>query len=150
MKWLRKKVLWKHKVISVLMISLNLDHFLPTFYTKYIWLTAWSRLFYVFAFWRGWKWAYFPHVYWFSENNTCRFWWFAGLVPETELASFPHSGKVYNHSSILAWRIPWTEEPGCLWPMGSQRVGHGWRNRANTHLNLCYCGWFHWDFLNKL
>ena len=27
-------------------------------------------------------------------------------------------------SSILAWRIPWTEEPGRLWPMGSQRVRH--------------------------
>ena len=29
-----------------------------------------------------------------------------------------------NHSSILAWRIPWTEEPGGLQSMGSQRVGH--------------------------
>ena len=29
-----------------------------------------------------------------------------------------------THSSILAWRIPWTEEPGGLQPMGSQRVGH--------------------------
>ena len=29
-----------------------------------------------------------------------------------------------NHSSILAWKIPWTEEPGGLQSMGSQRVGH--------------------------
>ena len=28
------------------------------------------------------------------------------------------------HSGILAWRIPWTEEPGGLQAMGSQRVGH--------------------------
>ena len=28
------------------------------------------------------------------------------------------------HSSILAWKIPWTEEPGRLQSMGSQRVGH--------------------------
>ena len=28
------------------------------------------------------------------------------------------------HSSILAWRIPWTEEPGGIQSMGSQRVGH--------------------------
>ena len=28
-----------------------------------------------------------------------------------------------THSSILTWRIPWTEEPGGLWSMGSQRVG---------------------------
>ena len=32
-------------------------------------------------------------------------------------------GKATN-SSILAWRILWTEEPGGLWSMGSQRVGH--------------------------
>ena len=29
-----------------------------------------------------------------------------------------------THSSILAWRIPWTEEPGRLLPMGSQRIGY--------------------------
>ena len=29
-----------------------------------------------------------------------------------------------THSSILAWRIPWTEEPGGLQSTGSQRVGH--------------------------
>ena len=29
-----------------------------------------------------------------------------------------------THSSILAWRIPWTEEPGGLQPIGLQRVGH--------------------------
>ena len=29
-----------------------------------------------------------------------------------------------THSSILAWRIPWTEEPGGLQSMGSKRVGH--------------------------
>ena len=29
-----------------------------------------------------------------------------------------------THSSILAWRIPWREEPGGLPSMGSQRVGH--------------------------
>ena len=31
------------------------------------------------------------------------------------------------HSSILAWSIPWTEEPGGLLSMGSQRVRHNWR-----------------------
>ena len=29
-----------------------------------------------------------------------------------------------THSSILVWRIPWTEEPGGLQSIGSQRVGH--------------------------
>ena len=32
--------------------------------------------------------------------------------------------KLATHSSILAWRIPWTEEPGGLQSMGSQKVGH--------------------------
>ena len=32
--------------------------------------------------------------------------------------------EMATHSSILAWRIPWTEEPGGLLSMGSHRVGH--------------------------
>ena len=34
-----------------------------------------------------------------------------------------------THSSVLAWRIPWTEEPGGLQSMGSQRVGHDYHFR---------------------
>ena len=34
--------------------------------------------------------------------------------------------EVANHSSILAWRILWTEEPGGLQSTGLQRVGHNW------------------------
>ena len=30
------------------------------------------------------------------------------------------------HSSTLAWKIPWMEEPGRLQSMGSRRVGHDW------------------------
>ena len=36
----------------------------------------------------------------------------------------PLEENIATHSSILAWRIPWTEEPGGLQSMGSQRVGH--------------------------
>ena len=36
----------------------------------------------------------------------------------------PLEEKMAAHSSILAWRIPWTEEPGGLQSIGSQRVGH--------------------------
>ena len=32
--------------------------------------------------------------------------------------------EMATHSSILTWKIPWTEEPGRLHPMGSQRVRH--------------------------
>ena len=35
-----------------------------------------------------------------------------------------------THSGILAWRVPWTEEPGGLWSIGSHRVGH---NSARMH-----------------
>ena len=34
----------------------------------------------------------------------------------------PLEKEMANHSSILSWKIPWTEEPGRLQPMGSQRV----------------------------
>ena len=32
--------------------------------------------------------------------------------------------EMATHSSVLAWKIPWSEEPGGLQPMGSQSVGH--------------------------
>ena len=37
------------------------------------------------------------------------------------------------HSSIFAWRIPWTEEPGRLQSIGLQRVGHDWNDLAHMH-----------------
>ena len=44
-----------------------------------------------------------------------------GLTPGQE---DPLEEGTATHSSILAWRIPWTEEPGGLQSMGSQRVRH--------------------------
>ena len=46
-----------------------------------------------------------------------------------DVGSIPGSGRALEkemaaHSSILAWKIPWTEEPGSLPCMGSQRVRH--------------------------
>ena len=38
------------------------------------------------------------------------------------------------HSSILAWKIPWTEEPGGLWFIGSQRVRHDGCDLAYMHI----------------
>ena len=37
------------------------------------------------------------------------------------------------HSDILAWRIPWTEEPGRLESIGIHRVGYDQSNLASTH-----------------
>ena len=45
---------------------------------------------------------------------------------DTRVRSLDQQGPLEKrtHSSILAWRIPWTEEPGGLQSIGSQRVGH--------------------------
>ena len=40
------------------------------------------------------------------------------------------------HSSTLAWKIPWTEEPGSLQSMGSRRVGHALEKEMATHSNI--------------
>ena len=36
----------------------------------------------------------------------------------------PLEMEMATHSSILSWKIPWTEEPGGVWSIGSERVGH--------------------------
>ena len=47
-----------------------------------------------------------------------------------------------THSSILAWRIPWTEEPGGLQTMGLQRVGHDLvTEHTHTHRVIKYNGY---------
>ena len=46
----------------------------------------------------------------------------------------PLEKEMATHSSILAWRIPRTEEPGRLQSMGSHRVGHDWATNTNTKL----------------
>ena len=46
-----------------------------------------------------------------------------------------------THSSIVAWRIPWAEEPGGLQSVVSQRVGHNWaRTQHNSHLKKTTTG----------
>ena len=49
----------------------------------------------------------------------------------------PEKGKA-TYSSILGWRIPWTEEPGALQSVGSQRVGHEWATTTNIMNISCY------------
>ena len=44
----------------------------------------------------------------------------------------PMEKKMTTHSSILAWRIPWMEEPGGLQTMRSQRVGHNLATNTET------------------
>ena len=48
----------------------------------------------------------------------------------------PLGEEVATLSSILAWEILWTEEPGGLQSIGSQRVGHDWVTKYFTHTNI--------------
>ena len=45
-----------------------------------------------------------------------------------------------THSSVLAWKTPWMEEPGRLQPMGSRRVGHDWHSMTYFHFSLLCTG----------
>ena len=45
---------------------------------------------------------------------------------------------IIQYSSVLAWRIPWTEEPGGLPSMGLHRVGHDWSDLAAAAYNKIY------------
>ena len=67
-------------------------------------------------------------------------WWAAvhGVAKsQTRLSDFPFTfhfhaleKEMATHSSVLAWRIPWMEEPGRLPSMGSHKVGHNWSDLA--------------------
>ena len=53
---------------------------------------------------------------------------------------YPLEKDMATHSSVLACRIPWTEEPGGLQAIASQRVGHDWSDLARTHTSLYFFG----------
>jgi len=59
-------------------------------------------------------------------------------MTETRIQSLgqenPLEEEMATHSSILAWRIPWTQEAGGRQAIGLQRVGHNWE--TNTHGKL--------------
>ena len=84
-------------------------------------------------------------------------WWAAvhGVTKRrTRLSDFPFTfhfhaleKEMATHSSVPAWRIPGTGEPGGLPPMGSHRVGHNWSNLAAAAASICQsqspsvCAW---------
>ena len=51
-------------------------------------------------------------------------------MPSWLICSFPAA----TDSSTVAWRVPWTENPGGLQSIGSERVRYDWSNLAHTHL----------------
>ena len=64
-------------------------------------------------------------------------------MQETRVQSLGQEGplekEMATHSSILVWRIPWTEEPGELQSMGSQRVWHYWATSLYTSSPFVLC-----------
>ena len=58
-------------------------------------------------------------------------------IQETQVQSLDHEDpmekEMATHSSILAWKIPWTEEPGGLQSTGSQRIWHNWTTKHRNH-----------------
>ena len=78
-------------------------------------------------------------------------WWAAvhGVAKSRAwLSNFPFSfhfhaleKEMATHSSVLAWRIPGTEEPGGLPSVGSHRVRHDWRDLAAAAVVIWSCQW---------
>ena len=91
---------------------------------------------------------------WLSGKEStcqCRRHWRRRLDPWEE----PLEEEMAAHSSILAWKFPWTEEPGGLQSTGSQRVKHDWalthsdRRKWSDPVTLAiFCSWLenHWIF----
>ena len=64
---------------------------------------------------------------------------------------YPLEKEMSTHSSILTWRIPWTEEPGGLQSTGSQRVRHNWATSlpySLTHSSISYTALY--NFLKRM
>ena len=98
----------------------------------------------------------------FSCSPTINFW--ASLVAqrlkrlppmqETQVRSLgwedPLEKEMVTHSSIFAWRIPWTEKPGMLQSTGSQRVRRDWatsltHSTINFHPSFLTYRWAAWN-----
>ena len=95
-------------------------------YTVDLW-TIWIWTARVYPQWNFFNKYYMIYSYLNLQIQNCRykkstmepewFWYLLQVLAEKVMAT---------HSSTLAWKIPWTEEPGRLQSMGSRRVGHDW------------------------
>ena len=54
----------------------------------------------------------------------------------------PLEKELATHSSILAWRIPWTGEPGGIESTGWKRVGHDWETNTKHNIKLDKSEWY--------
>ena len=86
-------------------------------------------------------------VWWATVHRVTTSW--AQLSDFTFTFHFPSlENEMATHSSVLAWRIPETGEPGGLPFMGSHRVGHDWSDlaaaAASVYLRLLIFSWQSW------
>ena len=70
----------------------------------------------------------------------------SGLIPELGRSS---ENEIAPHSSIFAWRIPWTEQPDRLQSMGSQRVEHGSHTHTHTRPSMREYYFYHLRFIDE-
>ena len=68
----------------------------------------------------------------------CSSWGLEELDMTGQLHFHSLEKEMTTHSSVLAWRIPGTEEPGGLPSMGSHRVGHDWGDLAAAAATQLY------------
>ena len=72
-------------------------------------------------------------AWWAAVDGVAKSW--TGLCDFTFTFHFPAlEEEMATHSSVLAWRIPGTGEPGGLPSMGSHRVGHDWSDLVVVNL----------------
>jgi len=72
-------------------------------------------------------WVIYHRVFVYFYPSMCG--WMLRLLPYLSNSKLPTYGSekaMAPHSSTLAWKIPWTKEPGRLQSMGSLKVGHNW------------------------
>ena len=97
------------------------------------------------------EWFGFSFFAWFVFNNkkvVCLVWKLESNLL-WELLDIRWEKAMAPHSSTLAWKIPWMEEPGGLPSMGSHRVGHDWSDLAAVAADITWsvktqvgCDWF--------
>ena len=124
--------LWKFTVHVLLKLGLeNFEHYFASMWYKYNCVVIWT-FFDIATLGLAWKLTFSSPV------ATAEFSKFAGILSsmqETQVWSLGWEDtleeEMVTHSSSLAWKIPWTEEPGGLQSIGLQRVRHGWV--TNTH-----------------
>jgi len=69
---------------------------------------------------------YLSFTVWLNSLSIILFLWSIHIVANGRISFFLWEKAMAPHSGTLAWKIPWTEEPGRLQSMGSLRVRHDW------------------------